>query len=85
MIKDDEKTLVLAMLEHEFPLYVRVTDAARLLGISRQTLYHWRDRHGAGFCFEAARKGKLVMVDIPALIRWARSHDRGPLESAWWQ
>lgn len=85
MVKEDEKTLILAMLEHEFPVYVRANDAARLLGVSRQTLYNWRDKHGAGLCFEAARKGKLAMVDVPALIRWARAHDRGPRdESAWW-
>jgi hypothetical protein len=86
MISEVEKQMGLGMLAQAAPIYMRSGDACRLIGVTRQTLYQWRDKFGAADFFESARKGKLVVVDVPGLIRWARAHDRGPKDGgAWWQ
>jgi predicted site-specific integrase-resolvase len=50
--------------------FLRPAEAAQVLGVSKQTLAHWR-MSGAGPRF--VRAGRIILYDPKALERWAEA------------
>ena len=76
--------MISEMIDEGQPVYLAATEAGKILGVSRRSLYTWRDREGAKRYFLTAKGGRLVLVDVPGLVEWARANDRGPRD-AWWR